>query len=185
VYGKTSDILERLLELNLSTRALQHNIAEDAADVEAYYAQKSPPAPASEAEILVIQADGKGVPMILDEPTEPSVRLGKGQKHGHKKEAVVTSVYTIQAAPRTPEEIVASFFELPQDLQQPASPHSKPHNKHIWATLDGKDVALSRLSLQVSQRQGLHIHHKVTLCDGCEALQSRLAAQSCCWLASN
>jgi hypothetical protein len=78
VYGKTSDILERLLELHLSTRALQQNIAEDAADVEAFYAQKPPHSPESEAEILVIQADGKGVPMILDEPSEPSVRLGKG-----------------------------------------------------------------------------------------------------------
>jgi hypothetical protein len=177
VYGKTSDILERLLELNLSTRALQQNIAKDAADVEAYYAQKLPPSPASEAEILVIQADGKGVPMILDEPTEPSVRLGKGQKHGHKKEAVVTSVYTIAAAPRTPEEVVASFFELPQEIPPSVSAHPKPQNKHIWATLDGKQAALSRLSLQVAQRQGDHIQHQVALCDGCEALQSRIAAQ--------
>lgn len=177
VYGKTSDILERLLELNLSTRALQQNIAEDAADVEAYYVQKPPPSPTDEAEILVIQADGKGVPMILDKPAEPSVRLGKGQKHGRKKEAVVTSVYTIPSVPRTPTEVVASFFELPQDPNQPAPVHSKPQNKHIWATLDGKDTALSRLSIQVLQRQGLHIQHKVALCDGCEALQSRIAAQ--------
>jgi hypothetical protein len=177
VYGKTSDILGRLLELNLSTRALQQNIAEDAVDVEAYYAQKPPPAPANEGAILVVQADGKGVPMILDEPPEPSVRLGKGQKHGHKKEAVVTSVYTIEAVPRTPAEVVASFFELPQDPKQPDQAHPKPQNKHIWATLDGKETALSRLSLQVAQRRGLHIQHQVALCDGCEALQSRIAAQ--------
>jgi hypothetical protein len=177
VYGKTSDILERLLELNLSTRALQQNMAEDAADVEAYYAQKPAPFPANEDEILVIQVDGKGVPMILDEPTEPSVRLGKGQKHGHKKEAVVTSVYTIEAAPRTAEEVVASFFELPQDPPMPVPAHPKPQNKHIWATLDGKQAALSRLFLQVTQRQGDHIQHKVALCDGCDALQSRVIAQ--------
>jgi hypothetical protein len=177
VYGKTSNILERLLELNLSTRALQQNIAEDAADVEAYYAQKPPPSPESEAEILVIQADGKGVPMILDKPIEASVRLGKGQKHGHKKEAVVTSVYTIQTAPRTPEEVIAGFFELPQDPQPPAPVHPKPQNKHIWATLDGKEAALSRLSLQVARRQGDHLQYKVALCDGCEALQSRIADQ--------
>jgi hypothetical protein len=177
VYGKTSNILERLLELNLSTRALQQNIAEDAADVEAYYVQKPPPSPESEAEILVIQADGKGVPVILDEPSEPSVRLGKGQKHGHKKEAVVTTVYTIKTAPRTPEEVVASFFELPQNPQPPAPAPPKPQNKHIWATLDGKEAALWRLSLQVARRQGDHIQHKVALCDGCEALQSRIAAQ--------
>ena len=177
VYGKTSDILERLLELKLSTRALQQNIAEDAADVEAYYAQKPPPSLANEAEILVIQADGKGVPMILDEPTEPSVRLGKGQKHGHKKEAIVTSVYTIEAAPRTAEEVVASFFELPQDPRPAAPAHPKPQNKSIWATLDGKQAALSRLFLQVAQRQGDHIQHQVALCDGCEALQSRVTTR--------
>lgn len=177
VYGKSSDILERLLELDLSTRALQENIAEDSSDVEAYYAQKPPPSPATEAEILVVQADGKGVPMILDKPSVSKVRLGKGEKQGHKKESIVTSVYTMGAAPRTPEEVVASFFDLPQDAKQATLPHPKPQNKHIWATLDGKEVALARLSLQVAPRLGAHIQHKVALCDGCGALQSRIEAQ--------
>lgn len=103
VYGgKSSDFLERLLGLKLSTCALQQNIAEDSASVEAYYAQKPSPQPESESEILVIQTDGKGLPMVLeeDEVPETRVRLGKGQKHGHKKEALVTTVYTIAANPR-------------------------------------------------------------------------------------
>jgi hypothetical protein len=177
VYHKTADILKRLLGLNLSTRVVEENIAEDAAEVEAYYAQKSPPAPADEAEILVIQADGKGVPMILEASAEPKARLGKGEKRGHKKEAVVTTVYTIAAAPRTPQEVVASFFDQPQDTAaaQADSPRPSPQNKHVWATLDGKDAALSRLAKQVAFRQGRHIQHHVALCDGCEALQSRLA----------
>ena len=33
------------------------------------------------------------------------------------------------------------------------------------------------MSRQVDLRQGLHIQHQVALCDGCEALQSRIAAQ--------
>ena len=178
VYHKTADILERLLGLSLSTRVVEENIAEDAAAVEAYYAQKPPPAPAEEAEILVIQADGKGVPMILDEtPAEPTVRLGKGEKRGHKKEAVVTTVYTIAASPRTPQEVVASFFDQNQGATaaQPDSPRPAPQNKHVWATLDGKDAALSRLAQQVALRQGNHLQHHVALCDGCEALQSRIA----------
>lgn len=140
VYGKSSDILERLLGLNLSTRALQENITEDARDVEAYYAQKPPPAPIEEAEILVIQADGKGVPLILETQTEAKVRLGKGEKRGRKKEAVVTTVYSIAAKSRTPEEVVASYFNHEQS-EKPATPPPKPQNKHIWATLDGKDTA--------------------------------------------
>ena len=177
VYGKGTDILERLLGLKLSTRALQQTIAADAAVVEAYYAQKPPPAPATEAEILVLQADGKGIPLVLDAPTESPVRLGKGEKRGHKKEAVVTTVYTIAAAPRTPEAVVASYFANPPAPPTSATPRSRPQNKHIWATLDGKETALVRLAHQVLQRQGAHICHHVALCDGCEALQSRLAAR--------
>jgi hypothetical protein len=197
VYGKSCDIMKRVLELGLSSRVVQENIADDATEVEAYYAQKAPPKPEEEAEILVIQADGKGVPLILEKEAEgmkkakgkdkkkkkgkkvkqgqQKVRLGKGEKHGHKKEAIVTTVYTIQMAVRTPAEVVASFFELPEYPKPPVEHDSKPQNKQLWATLDGKDTALDRLSIQVAQRQGPHILYKVALCDGCEALQTRIA----------
>lgn len=178
IYHKTSEFLERLLDIRLSTRVIQQVIASDAADVETYYAQKPAPAADEEAEVLVIQADGKGVPIILEQPTEQAVRLGKGQKRGHKKEAVVTTAYTIPATPRTPEEVVASYFDLEsQDADSPAESRPPPQNKHIWATLDGKDSALDRLAKQVTARDGPHVQHRVALCDGCEALQTRLSAR--------
>jgi hypothetical protein len=183
VYEKTSDIFKRLLGLSLSTRDLQDNMAEDSVDVEAYYEQKLPPPVVLEASILVAQADGKGVPMILETEeakTEP-VRLGKGQKRGNKKEAIVTSTYTIAPAVRTPEDVVASYFDLSkaefaQETQLPDG-HSrpKPQNKHVWATLDGKDTALERLSRHINHHEDAHIQAHVALCDGCEALQLRLA----------
>jgi hypothetical protein len=178
-YSKVIDVEDRFLGVKLSTRVLQQVIASDAADVQAFYAQKPAPLPAEEAEILVIQADGKGVPMVLETPAEPKMRLGKGQKRGRKKEAIVTTVYTIAAAPRTPEEVIASFFYQDQGTasEQAASKRTKPQNKHIWATLEGKDTALARLAKQVVPRQGDHILHKVALCDGCEALQSRIETQ--------
>lgn len=179
VYHKSCDILERLLGLKLSTRVVEENIAEDAIDVEAYYAQKPPPSPEDEAEILVIQADGKGVPIVRKTSAKPKLRLGKGEKRGRKKEAVVTTVYTIAANPRTPEEVVASLYgqEHPTAPQETTSKHAKPQNKHIWATLDGKDMALFRLTKQVEPRLGDHIQHQVALCDGCEALQNRIEKQ--------
>lgn len=170
VYHKGCDILERLLGLNLSTRVIQTNLGEDAAEVSVYYAQKPAPVASSEAEILVIQADGKGIPMILEETKTDKVRLGKGEKHGRKKEAIVTSAYTIEAFIRTPEQVVASYYDK-ISLSKP----SKPQNKHLWATLDGKDTALSRLAEQVRSRLGSHIQHTIALCDGCKALQTRLA----------
>jgi len=170
VYHKASDILERLLGLNLSTRVIQANLGEDAEDVSAYYAQKPAPLANSEAEILVIQADGKGIPMILEENKTDKVRLRKGEKHGRKKEAIVTSVYSIERFTRIPEQVVASYYDK-ISLAKP----SKPQNKHLWATLDGKDIALSRLAEQVQFRLGSHIQHKIALCDGCKSLQTRIA----------
>ncbi|GIK37408.1 MAG: hypothetical protein BroJett011_12410 [Chloroflexota bacterium] len=175
VYHKSGDILFRLLGLKVSTGAIESNLAEDAADVESYYAQKPAPQPAEEAEILVIQADGKGVPMVLEEPLEPQLRLGKGQKRGRKKEAMVTSIYTMAAHRRTPQAVVDSFFRHnPADT---ASNRCRPQHKHIWATLDGKDAALARLAQQVARREGPHILARVALCDGYEPLQTRLTKQ--------
>jgi hypothetical protein len=175
VYHKSGDILCRLLGLNLSTGAIESNLADDAADVESYYAQKPAPQPVEEAEILVIQADGKGVPMVLEEPPEPQVRLGKGQKRGRKKEAMVTSIYTIATHPRTPQAVVDSFFRPTPPASGPN--RDRPQHKHIWATLDGKDAALARLAQQVASREGDHIRARVALCDGYEPLQTRITKQ--------
>jgi hypothetical protein len=172
VYHKACDILERVLGLRLSTRVVQTNLGEDAAEVEAYYAQKPAPPAEQEADILVIQADGKGVPMILEKTASEKVRLRKGEKQGRKKEAVVTTVYTIEAFVRTPEQVVASYYDKVHASQPP-----QPQNKHLWATLEGKDIALGRLAEQVTSRLGDHLCHKIALCDGCEALQSRIAKQ--------
>lgn len=179
VYGKTVDMFERLLGIVLSTRSLQHNMEEDSEYVEAYYAQKPAPQPVLEADILVAQADGKGVPMILEnmegEKKAEPVRLGKGQKRGTKKEAVVTSAYTIAPMPRTPEEVVASYFDLSEPKFSVETQRSRPQNKHIWASLDGKDLALTRLAEQIRLHEGPHIQSRIALCDGCEALQLRFA----------
>ncbi len=176
-YGKGMEILGRIFNFQISTRAVQKLVSKDGTDVEAYYEQKPAPAASEEAEILVVQADGKGVPMVLEEPVEAKVRLGKGQKRGRKKEAIVTTVYTIGAAPRTPEEVVDNLFhpnKKVSEAKKKTSPSPKPQNKHVWATLDGKDTALARLVRQVEARQGDHILHKIALTDGDPALQTRV-----------
>ena len=173
-YAKVAACFARLLGLPLSTQAISDLVAEDACDVEAFYAQQSAPPAASEAAILVLQADGKGVPMVRQTPAAPKVRLGKGDKHSHKKEAVVTGLYTIAPHPRTPVEVVASLFHPPADPAPAAPKRPGPQHKRLWATLAGKDAALDRLLAQVARRDGPHIQHRVALTDGAEALQERV-----------
>ncbi len=173
-YAKVSRFFARLLGQGLSTQAIEGLVAKDAVDVAAYYEQKPAPPVASEGVILVAQADGKGVPLVRQTPVSPKVRLGKGEKRSKKKEAIVTSLYTIDPHPRTPAEVIATFF-----AQDPASvpaspPRSGPQHKQVWATLDGKEAALTQLASQVAKREGAHLQHRVALTDGCEALQQRM-----------
>lgn len=176
-YNKSVSIFKRIFQTNISTRVQQKIVADDAKDVLAYYEQKPPPSIETEAEILVVQTDGKGVPIIKEDASPSPIRLGKGQKHGRKKEAVVTSVYTIARNTRTAQEVIESFFQENNVVKKEHTPLSRPQNKHIWATLDGKDIALARLQQQTSLRQGAHIQDKVALADGCEALQERIEKQ--------
>lgn len=174
-YEKAVELIERLLGQRISSSAAQKMVSQDAQMVESYYEQKAPPEPSSEASILVAQSDGKGVPLIREEGADPKVRLGKGEKRMKKKESIVTSLYTIEATPRTPEAVVASYFRSDEkSSDKEAQQYHRPLNKQLWATLDGKDSALKRLAHQVAQRDGKHILHRIALADGCEALQTRM-----------
>jgi hypothetical protein len=76
-----------------------------------------------EAQSATVDHDGKGVPMVLETPAEHQIRLGKGKKRGRKKEAVVTSVYTIASAPCTP---------LQHPFPQPSFARSSIPRPHLF-----------------------------------------------------
>lgn len=198
-YHKAGDILARLLGVSTSTRALAEEIGEDAEHVKTYYAQAKAPSADPTATILVVQADGKGVPMIQPTPPAAKVRLRRGEKRARKKEAVVTGVYTIAPCVRTPEQVTQSFFEKTfrssakgehrlgdhrrcsrhrADTSKgvPTKP-PRPHNKRLWATLEGKEAALKFSAEQVRRQEGEHIKERVALTDGCEALQQKVEQQ--------
>ncbi len=178
-YNESIRVVKRILGLSISKLALETAVQDDAADVEAFYEQKDVPPPETEGPILVAQADGKGVPMMRNEPRAQLARRGKGQKRTKKKEAVVTAVYTIEPYQRTPQEVVEALLRDFTD-DQGAKPTSAsqsqrpaPVGKEVRATLDGKDTAFNRLAQRVAQREGKHVQQRVALTDGDEALQNK------------
>jgi hypothetical protein len=173
-YTEANSILESFLGHPFSNRALQEALQEDAEQVLTYYEQADPHLPDPQATILVVQADGKGVPLVKDSPPQGDVRPGKGAKPG-KKEAVVTSVYTLVPAPRTPKSVLTSLFH-PQSQTEPVVRRG-PHDKWLFATLDGKRTALCRTAEQVRRRESRHIVDRVALTDGAEALQTCVQTQ--------
>jgi hypothetical protein len=171
-YRESQTVLERILGLPLSLQALETSSVEAGGDVAAFYELPVAPPPASPADtILVVQADGKGVPMVQPPTMPPPVRLSKGQKRTKKKEAVVTALYTIAPYHRTPQEVVAALLD-----NEPLTSASRPVpvGKELRATLAGKAVAMAHLAHRVAQCEGPHIQQRVALTDGAEALQQQL-----------
>jgi hypothetical protein len=172
-YRESQTVRERILGLSLSLQALATSSAAAGEDGAAFYEQPAEPPPASTAgTILVVQADGKGVPMLQPPTQKPPVRLGKGQKRTKKKEAVVTGLYTIAPYCRTPQDVVAALLQ-DSDRREPAT-RPLPGDKEVRATLEGKEVAVTRLAPRAGQREGAHIQPRVALTDGAEALQEQV-----------
>lgn len=117
-----------------------------ARDFNAFYKQEravSPEQTAETGQVLVITADGKGVPMIkrdlrpatlaAAETRQPRLehRASKGEKKGFKRMATVAAVYTIEDWKRTPEQIVGELEAKPREVE----PRPRPEDKRVWASL--------------------------------------------------
>jgi hypothetical protein len=175
-FRETQSLLERILGLSLSTQALETIVQEDAADVAAFDDQPpDPTAPAGCGTILVAQADGTGVPLVLPPAAERPARRGKGQPANRKREAIVTALYTIAPYPRTPTEVAAALLHEPDPAVTSARP--RPIQKEVRATLAGKAVAITRLADRAASRTHAAIAHRVALTDGAEALQQQMLTQ--------
>lgn len=176
-YRASATVLARILGQTVSPHALETAVAEDAQDVDAFYTQPPLPLVAPAATILVVQADGKGVPQLPLPAAPPApLRLGRGQKRTTKKEAVVTSVYRIAPYPRSPAEVAAALLRERDDQARPA-PRPVPVRKEVRATLAGKAVALTCLAARAAQHDDpTAIRHRVALTDGAEALQQQVLA---------
>jgi hypothetical protein len=185
-YRESQEMLARLLELPVSVQAIETGVQEAAVDVAAFATQ---PVSAATTEppgrLLVAQADGKRVPMVPAEtgatPASRVVRRSKGQPSSTKKEAIVTAVYTIEPAERSPAEVVARL--LPGDVApasaRPVKPPTwpRPVNTELRASLDGKTAAVTRLATRASQYDGPWITQRVALTDGAAALQQAVQTQ--------
>jgi hypothetical protein len=171
-YDKGLEVMGRLLGLNLSEAAVETGVAEDSRLVKAFYRQTEPFPVAEEGSLLVAQADGKGVPMVSHE-TADKARRGKGDKKTRKKEAIATTVYTIAPYRRTPQEVVDALFKK----ERPSAERPAPCHKQIFASLEGKEVAIQRLAKWVTRREGQHIRERVALTDGSEPLQKHMLAK--------
>ena len=190
-YDQSRRTIERILRLDQSILSLEKMSGQMGGAVAGFWESQPVPEPQAEGAILVVTADGKGVPMRKkDQPKpRPSGRLTKGQKANQKRmaclprglgdrQACVGGVYTIEPFVRTAEDVVNEVMR-----QQCREKRPQPQNKKLRAELtrlidghevNGKDSIFSWFVEQIHVRNGDLHKPIVALCDGEAALWSKV-----------
>jgi len=160
--------------------------------VKPFYDQGAAPSPHTEGSHIAISSDCKGVRILKSEREDAQEgdakpRRGKGEKPGIKKDAVVVTDFSFNPQARDAEEIVKGllnqFTKQEKEEAKQARQHRReegrekprtPHNKHVFATLDGKKAAFDHLLDHVQKRDPQGQKPLIALLDGDPYLEDRL-----------
>ena len=174
--------IQRILGLGQTLGSLEQMNRSMAEDVGAFHDAQPVPSPEQEDSLLVLTADGKGVPMRRDPKQDapaPSGRLQKGQKAGKKREACVGGVYTVEPFVRTADEVVEEVLRKKAKENRPV-----PKNKQLRAALTqamdgrevkGKEQIFAWFAEQVPLRNKDGTKPMVCVMDGTRSLWAMLA----------
>jgi hypothetical protein len=193
-YREALHLVNEIFDFSFFASMPQRLGAKVAKAVDTFCEQSPAPAAESEGSHLAISVDGKGVrlrkferPKQATTTAMPKARRAKGEKPGIKKQAVVTVDFSFAPGPRTPEDIVKALFKehTPAERQQLKSEVQKRRdegvheprvalNKHVRATLQGKDKALNYLMERLRKRDPAGAKPVVALLDGDRSLEDAL-----------
>lgn len=180
-HAKSRQTVERILSIGQSVRSLEQMNVSMAGHVDAFRQGQRTPAAREEGSILVVTADGKGVPMRRDREVDRPARGGrrkKGEKANKKRMACVGSVYTIEPFVRTADDVVNEVMRHRCQADRPV-----PQHKQVRAELtrmiegeevNGKDRIFSWFADQVAVRNADGSKPVVCVMDGERALWKTL-----------
>lgn len=132
-YDEAVKGLQELLGVSIPKLSMQMVMQDVSQKSDAFWEQQ--PCPEGDAQIMVISADGKGVPMKQSWDRESPKRLKKGQKRTKKKEAVAGIIYTVS-----------------RERQSSGSNQVRVVNKEVYASLLGKEHVYNHLKKRANLR---------------------------------
>ena len=192
-FGSAVDRFNEIFDFSFFPEVPQRQGLPLAEYVASFYEQVEAPPAETEGSHIAMSADCKGVRILKSEreaakeavPAQP--RRSKGEKPGIKKDAVVVTDFSFNPEARDGQEIVKGllnqFTQKEKEEAQKDRQHRRaeglqaprtPHNKHVFATLDGKKAAFEHLLDQVQKRDPEGQKVLIALLDGEPALEDRL-----------
>ena len=178
-FKEANATVQTILGIGQSTSSLERMNRAMARDVQEF--RSSLPRPEEEGPIVVITADGKGVPMRRErgEQKASDKRRQKGKKTNKKRMSCVGAVYTIDPFVRSADDVVNEVMREECQKDRPV-----PQNKRVRAELtrerDGeeinaKDEIFSWFGEEVESRDNNHDKPLVCIMDGERSLWATLA----------
>lgn len=175
-FAEAGRSLACVLGLHLHSRTLEHMNRELAEATVPFRQAQAPPPAAEEGAVLVVTADGKGVPMRrpLEERVRGAARRGKGEKANKKQMSYVGAVYSIAPFVRTADEVIDELQRRERAADRP-----RPCHKRVWVEMtqvhegeesNGKATLFGRLADEVILRNHGGRKPMVCLLDGEKAL---------------
>jgi hypothetical protein len=175
-FAEAGRSLEMLLGLKPGARTLEHMSRAVAGYAPAFRDALPLPPPEEEGSLLVVTADGKGVPMRRPtrEVPKPHHRRTKGEKANKKQMACVGAVYTIEPFVRRAGDILDEVLRDKRAADRP-----EPRHKHVWAEMtrqvgdemiNAKEALFAHLGSEATARNSGHDRPVVCLMDGERAL---------------
>ncbi|MEV6057835.1 hypothetical protein [Streptomyces sp. NPDC052107] len=176
--GSFAEAVERVNALTgagIGHRQVQELAVAAAADIDAFY-QALVPEPCTDATLLVLSTDGKGVvirPEALREATakaaaaksgnKMATRLAPGEKNGRKRMATLGTVYDAEPAVRGVDDIIAN----PADPAKERRPGPKARSKWLCGSVnDTAEQVIAAVFDQAEARDPEHRRTWVVLVDG-------------------
>lgn len=139
-YDASRRTVQRVLGLGQSVRSLEQMNVAMARAVESFRDAQPTPAAEEEGSLLVLTADGKGVPMRRERDETPvRGRRKKGEKANKKRMACVGAVYTIEPFRRTADEVVDEVLREQCRADRP-TPQHKRMRAELTRVIDGEEV---------------------------------------------
>jgi hypothetical protein len=176
-FAEAGQSLEMLLGRRVGVRALEQMNRVVAGHAPSFQDSLEPPPPEEEGPLMVVTADGKGVPMRRppqDEP-QPHHRRTEGEKANKKQMACVGAVYSIEPFVRKAEDIIDEVLREEKAKERP-----RPQHKHVWAEMTrevegqppvtAKEGLFCRLTDELAARNLGHDRPVICLMDGERAL---------------
>jgi hypothetical protein len=159
-----SEAFEAIFGQQLSVDTLEQLSRVMGRDAEGFMEKLSAPTAAEEGELLVMSADGKGIPMVREDAVRLRACDPRPDRPGNRRMASVAAVYSVDRFIRTADQIINALFSSassePTESPQRPLPQQKRYTARLGqilpeleAPMTGTQLSMVWISREVESRR--------------------------------